>query len=115
MAEFQWWVLIAGLVAGGTVVGLLTARFSRTDADLEPDEREAEATFIAHHLSAGGESIDRGTVARVLEAHREYLGLPAPVAIVPADGSAADRHPDEEADDVGHAGRGAADRDLADT
>ena len=85
MTEFQWWVLIVGLVVGGTVVGLLTTSFQRTDADLEADEREAEATFIAGHLSSAGAAVDAATVASVLEAHREYLGLPAPVAIVPAD------------------------------
>jgi hypothetical protein len=120
MVEFQWWVLILGLVAGGTLVGLLTASFSRRDADLAADERKAEATFIAGHLA-----LDRATVEDVLEAHREYLGLPAPDAIVPADEyvrsdaaidfavvSAGDRDPDDEPDDVGHGRRGAADRDL---
>ncbi len=29
--------------------------------------------------------VDRELVARVLDAHREYLGLPAPIAIVPAE------------------------------
>src|SRR5512135_1887579 len=88
MAEFQWWVLILGLVAGGTVVGLLTTSFSRTDDDLEADERAAESTFIANHLAAGGEPVDPALVARVLEIHREYLGLPAPTAIVAAEDQA---------------------------
>jgi hypothetical protein len=112
MSEFQWWVLIVGLVVGGTVVGLVTRSFTRHDADLEADEREAEATFLASHLTAGGGAVDRATVARVLEAHREYLELPAPDAIVSAEGSARDRHPDDEADGIGHGGRGATDRDL---
>ncbi|HJW23087.1 MAG TPA: hypothetical protein VJ506_11720 [Candidatus Limnocylindrales bacterium] len=118
MNEFQWWVLIVGLVAGGTIVGLLTANFGRRDADLEVDEQEAEATFIASHLSAGGRAVDRATVADVLEAHREYLGLPAPDAILPVDvpagaGSAGDGYADDESDDVGHAGRRPTDRDLS--
>jgi hypothetical protein len=85
MAEFQWWVFIVGLAVGGTVVGMLVTRLQRTDADLEADEREAEAMFIAGHLSDSGTRVDAATVAVILEAHREYLGLPAPVAIVPAD------------------------------
>ncbi|HYL41309.1 MAG TPA: hypothetical protein VET90_08380 [Candidatus Binatus sp.] len=112
MAEFQWWVLIVGLVVGGSVVGFLTASFSRHDVDLESDERAAEATFIASHLASTGLAVDPPTVDRILEAHRQYLALPAPLAIVPADGSAGDRHPDDEADEVGHGGGGGADRDL---
>jgi hypothetical protein len=130
MSEFQWWLLIVGLVIGGTVVGLLTANFSRDETDLDPDERDAEATFIAGHLRAAGHLIDAADAARVLEAHREYLGLPAPVAIVPADraaaweppgspdrtgggASAGDRDADDETDDVRDRGGRAADRDLA--
>jgi hypothetical protein len=118
MSGFQWWVLIVGLALGGGGVWLLTTSFARRDLDLEPDEREAEATFIAGHLASGGHPIDRETVARVLEAHREYLGLPAPIAIVAPDGSAGeplsgDRDPDDEADDIGHGRSRPADRDLA--
>src|SRR5512143_4007953 len=112
MAEFQWWLLIVGLVVGGTVVGLLSARFARTDGDLAADERAAESTFIAANLGTAGGRIDRATVATILEAHREYLGLPAPDAIVREGSSAGDGHPDGKAHDVGDAGRRAADGDL---
>lgn len=93
MAEFQWWVFIVGLAVGGTVVGMLVTRFQRTDADLEADEREAEAMFLAGHLSDRGTRVDAATVAVILEAHREYLGLPAAVAIVPADSPPGDAPP----------------------
>lgn len=92
MNEFEWWTLIVGLVVGGTVVGLLTTMFARRDEDLEADEREAEAIFIANHLAAGGVPVDPELVARVLDAHREYLNLPAPIAIVPAEEGPAEGH-----------------------
>ncbi len=95
MNEFEWWSLIVGLVVGGTVVGLLTTTFARRDDDLEADEREAEATFIASHLTGGGTPVDRELVVRVLDAHREYLGLPAPIAIVPAEGEPGEDGPAE--------------------
>lgn len=124
MSGFQWWLLIVGLVVGGAVVAVLTMNAARGDADLAADEREAEATFIAAHLADRGVGIDRATVARVLEAHREYLALPAPDAIVPAESipgdgwvlgeasSPAGRHPDGEPDDVGDRGGSGTDRDL---
>ncbi len=82
MSPFDWWVLIVGLVAGGTIVALLSADLSRHDEDLAADEREAEATFIAAHLGSQGGQVDRDSVGRVLQAHREYLRLPTPDAIV---------------------------------
>jgi hypothetical protein len=118
VSGFQWWTLIVGLALGGGGVWLLTTSFARRDVDLEPDEREAEATFIASHLAPGGRPIDRATVAEILAAHREYLGLPAPIAIVAPEGSAdealtRDRDPDGEADDVGDGRSRPTDRDLA--
>jgi hypothetical protein len=123
MAEFQWWLLIAGLVTGGAVVALLTMDTARRDEDVPDDELTAEATFIAAHLAAAGRAVDGETVALVLQAHRAYLELPPPDALVPAEQaagldappgprSAGDGDPDGQPDDVGH-GRGAgADRDL---
>jgi hypothetical protein len=122
MAEFQWWLLIVGLVAGGTIVALLMMDASRRDEDVPSDEAAAEATFIAARLAGTDRPIEAPAVARVLAAHREYLRLPPPDALVeidPAEGtptppawSARDRHPDEEPDDVGHGGRASPDRDL---
>jgi hypothetical protein len=119
MAEFQWWLLIVGLVVGGAIVALLTMDTSRGDEDLPEDERAAEATFIATQLAGEGRAVDDETVAAVLRAHRAYLRLPAPDAIVPVDAlmaggarSTGDGHPDDEANDVGHRRGADADRDL---
>jgi len=124
MAEFQWWLLIVGLVTGGVIVAIVTMDTSRRDVDVPDAERAAEASFIAAQLAADGRPLDREAVASVLEAHRAYLGLLPPDAIVPVeDGwapqparaelagpdlagadqpSAGDRHPDDEPDDVGY-------------
>ena len=117
MAEFQWWLLIVGLITGGAVVALMTMDTSRRDEDLPDDEQAAEATFLTAQLAIGGRPVDRDSVARVLAAHRDYLRLPPPDAIVPFDpaaraASAGDGHPDDEADDVGHGRSGRTDRDL---
>lgn len=125
MAEFQWWLLIVGLIAGGAIVALLTMDTSRHDDDLPDDEQAAEVTFIAAQLAGEGRPVDDDAVAAVLEAHRAYLRLPPPDAVVPVDDvaprearpsraapSARDRDPDDEADDVGHRSGARPDRDL---
>ena len=107
MAEFQWWLLIVGLVAGGALVAVISMDGARRDGDLADDERAAEATFIEAQLAAEGEAIDRFTVAAVLRAHSEYLQLPPPDRIEPLDRDA-DRPPDDVGDDSG----GGPDEDL---
>jgi hypothetical protein len=78
MAEFQWWLLIVGIVAGGGLVAVLSMDGSRRDADIADDERRAEATLIARWLAEKGRPVDRAEVVAVLDAHREYLALPPP-------------------------------------
>jgi hypothetical protein len=124
VAEFQWWLLLVGLVAGGGLVAIVFFDGSRRDADLADDERRAEASWISIWLRGRGRSMTADDVSAVLDAHRDYLELPPPdryvpvsqayppVAAPPAPGSAgsdADGQPDEVRDD----GRGGADEDLA--
>jgi hypothetical protein len=112
MADYVWWFLLVGIVLGGAIVALLSMDFSRREADLEGDEREAEASLIAAQLTATGRAIDPPMVALVLRAHRDYRRLPPPDRIELAD-SGGDGDPDREADDVGDdRGRG-PDEDLA--
>lgn len=126
MAEFQWWLLLVGLVAGGGLVAVVSMDSRRRDEDLAEAERRAEATWIADRLYAQDPALDPDTVEAVLRVHREYLSLPAPDRLV-IDGRPStldgrpiaepvhpplDRDPDQVADDVGdHGGRG-ADQDL---
>jgi hypothetical protein len=107
MAEFQWWLLLVGLVAGGALVGVATMDGKRREQDLGELERRAETNWIAERLSGTGQWVDAPTVDSVLRLHREYLGLPPPDAIL------LDGDPDQVADDVGDDGRSRADEDLA--
>jgi hypothetical protein len=117
MAEFQWWLLIVGLVAGGGLVAVVSMEGRRRDEDISELEQRAEATWIAERLATRAGPLDHATVEGVLRAHREYLALQPPDRLVvedddwdPAalDGDA-DREPDEVRDDRGSG----ADEDLA--
>lgn len=129
MAEFQWWLLLVGLVAGGGLVAIVSMDSRRHEDDLAEAERRAEATWIADRLYAQDPSLDRDTVQAVLRMHREYLALPAPDRLV-IDGRAhsldgrplaaatagwdpsGDADPDQVADDIGDDRGRRTDEDL---
>ena len=140
MAEFQWWLLIVGLVAGGGLVTLVFMDGARLEHEIDERERPAEATWISERLSAEGRDVDPYTAEAVLWAHKEYLGLPppdrieiegdpgviepplsveapltveAPLSVEPA--LASDRDADGPSDQEGHDGRGSADGNLTAT
>ena len=131
IAEFQWWLLLVGLVAGGGLVAVVSMDGKRREVDIEALERRAEAGWIAERLAASARWIDSPTVESVLRLHREYLGLPPPDAILVdgEDTSAAaspaaddgrdsmlgwlDRDADGVSDEIRDDRRGGADQDLA--
>jgi len=117
MAEFQWWLLIVGLLAGGGLVAVVTMDGRRREDDIGELERRAEATWIAGRVAGRRErSIDPRTVEAVLRAHREYLSLPPPdELVVRGEVDELDRDPDEMPDEVRDDGRRGADEDLART
>ena len=117
MAEFQWWLLIVGLLAGGGLVAVVTMDGRRREEDIGELERRAEATWISGRVAGRRErSIDPRTVEAVLRAHREYLSLPPPdELVVRGRTDELDRDPDEMPDQVGDDGRRGADEDLART
>jgi hypothetical protein len=78
MAEFQWWLLLVGLVAGGALVAVLQMDSSRREVDIGSQEREAEAGLLTEQLVDEGHRVDIATVAAVLRAHADYLRLPPP-------------------------------------
>lgn len=128
VAEFQWWLLLVGIVAGGGIVAIVTMDSRRRDEDLAEAERHAEATWIADRLYAHDAALDPDTVEAVLRVHREYLSLPAPDRLIidgkphtldgrpivePApDALGSDRDPDQVADDERNDRRGGTDEDL---
>lgn len=77
-AEFNWWLLIVGLVAGAALVWLVLADSARRDADVEAEEIPVEAAWIAATMRDDGEQIDPRTADRVLRLHRAYLAAPPP-------------------------------------
>jgi len=123
MAEFQWWLLLVGLVAGGGLVAVVTMDGRRREDDLSDLEREAEANCIAERVHGLDRDIDGRTVASILRIHREYLSLPPPDQLITTDdmtaggiagdvrsgGGDADGKPDDVRDDGGRR----ADQNLA--
>jgi len=85
MAEFQWWLLIVGVVAGAGLVAVVFMDGARREVDIAEDERRAEATWISSSLDAEGRSVDRDDAEAVLRAHRDYLALPPPDRLVPVE------------------------------
>lgn len=79
-AEFNWWLLIVGIVVGGGLTWLILSDSARRDQDLTDEETTAEAGWIARAL--GNPAVDAETAEAVLRAHRRYLGFPPPDALV---------------------------------
>jgi hypothetical protein len=77
-AEFNWWLLIVGLVIGAALTWLVMAEAARRDADLGDEERRGEAVYIASLLSSPDETVDELRVEEILRLHREYLAGPPP-------------------------------------
>ena len=84
MAEFQWWLLLVGLVAGGGLVAVVFLDGARREADIDEAELPAEASWIASRLDPG-RGLRPGDVEAVLREHREYRLLPPPDRLEPVD------------------------------
>jgi len=82
-AEFNWWLLIVGVVAGGALTWLVLADFARRDREISDEEVAAEAAWIARTL--GTPLLDEELAEEVLRAHRRYLGFPPPDVLVAPD------------------------------
>ena len=124
MAEFQWWLLLVGLVAGGGIVAVVTMDGRRREEDLTALERRAEATWIADRMGGPDDSMNHLAVEDVLRLHREYLGLPPPDELVvegqplargavPWGVADLDGDPDREPYQIRHDRGSGADQDLA--
>ena len=95
MAEFQWWLLLVGLVAGGGIVAVVYLDGSRREQDLESRELPAEAAWIADRLTAMGRSVDESVVEQVLLEHRAYRAELPPDRLGASDQPASARAGDE--------------------
>ncbi|HEY6571266.1 MAG TPA: hypothetical protein VIZ22_13310 [Candidatus Limnocylindrales bacterium] len=82
-AEFNWWLLIVGVVAGVVLTWLVLADSNRREREVGEREIPAEAAWISRSL--GKPSVDEATAEQVLRAHRRYLGFPPPDVLVTAD------------------------------
>jgi len=84
MGDFNWWLLIIGVVAGGLLTWLVLAESTRHDRDIGEAELPAEAEWIARTLATP--AVDAALAEDVLRAHRRYLGFPPPdVLVAPGD------------------------------
>ena len=77
-AEFNWWLLIVGLVIGAALVYLVLADASRRETDVTAEERPREAAWIAATLRSESVAMDPEVAERVLELHRIYLSAAPP-------------------------------------
>ena len=77
-AEFNWWLLIVGLVLGAALTWLVMAESTRRDADLTEKEQRGEARWIASVLTSTGRPTEGADVDEILQLHRQYLAAPPP-------------------------------------
>ena len=86
MAEFQWWLFLVGLVAGGGLVAVMFFDGARREEDIDAAELPAEASWIAARLAEPGTRMDAADVESVLREHREYRRMPPPDRLEPPSG-----------------------------
>jgi hypothetical protein len=77
-AEFNWWLLIVGLVLGAALTWLVMAESTRRDVDVTERERRGEALWIASVLTKSDRPIDGDRVEEILRLHGDYLAAPPP-------------------------------------
>lgn len=72
-SEFNWWLLLVGIVVGAGLAWLVLADFGRTDEPLDEEtEIQLEADWIAARFAERDQSVDRAVLAEALELDRLY-------------------------------------------
>ena len=71
--EFNWWLLLLGLVVGGGLTWLVLAETRRREQDLEDEELPDEAAWIEERIAEEGGTVPIETIERVVQLHRAYL------------------------------------------
>lgn len=77
-AEFNWWLLIVGLVIGAGLVWFVVLDSRRREDEISAEERALEARWLADALAAEGTTLAPDVVERVLELHATYLATTLP-------------------------------------
>lgn len=112
-AEFNWWLLIVGLVVGAGIVWFVVLDSRRREVDIDDVERPREAAWLSAVLADEGYDVPAEAADRLLVLHHRYLEAPPPDDVPPADDSviATERAPDSELTDEDRVGveRGAPD------
>jgi len=77
-AEFNWWMLMVGLVVGAGLVWFVLSDQRRREADIDADERVREALWLSASLADEGHQVTPEVAERLLTLHRTYLEAPPP-------------------------------------
>jgi hypothetical protein len=83
-AEFNWWLLIVGLVVGAGLAWFVLMDTRRRDVDIDERERPREALWLSRMLGDEGHRVSPEAAERLLLLHRSYLEAPPPDDPVPA-------------------------------
>lgn len=82
-AEFNWWLLIVGLVVGAGLVWFVLVDTRRREVDIDAEERSREAAWLSLNLADEGWDVPPEAAERLLELHRAYLEAPPPDDVPP--------------------------------
>jgi hypothetical protein len=77
-AEFNWWLLIVGLVVGAGLVWFVLLDARRREVDIDDQERPREAAWLSRILAEEGHEVSPSAAERMLSLHRSYLEAPPP-------------------------------------
>ncbi len=77
-AEFNWWLLIVGLVVGAGLVWFVLLDARRREGDIDDDERRREAAWLARSMAEDGYAVSAEVAERLLVLHQAYLSAPPP-------------------------------------
>ena len=77
-AEFNWWLLIVGLVVGAGLVWFVLMDVRRREVDVDERERPLEAAWLSRMLKDEGHDVSPEAAERLLLLHRAYLEAPPP-------------------------------------
>ena len=77
-AEFNWWLLIVGLVVGAGLVWFVLMDARRREVDIDERERPREALGLSRMLADEGHDVSPDVAERLLLLHQTYLEAPPP-------------------------------------